>query len=71
MTGLVTGGPRGVLEYRLPLGLSIPISPSLFLIISTQSSMTSLLLQENLMAIVSKLMTKLHSESAGMRVGLM
>ena len=47
----------------------MPISPNLFLMTSTQSSITSRELQENLMATVSKLITKLHSESAGIMLG--
>ena len=41
----------------------MPISPNLFLMQSTHSSIVALELQENLMATVSKLTTKDHSWS--------
>jgi len=71
ITGFVTGGPSGVVLYRLPLGFRIPIALNLLRTTSTQSSITSRELQANLIAAVSKLMTKLHSLSAGMSVGEM
>ena len=87
ITGFVTGGPSGVVLYRFPFGLRIPIALSLLRTTSTQSSITSRELQanlrkrvsthffktlnKNLIAAVSKLMTKLHSLSAGMSVGEM
>ncbi len=65
-------GIVGTLLYKFPLGFRIPISPNLFLIQSTHSSMVSLELQENRMATVSKLTTNVHSWSpAGTRLGEM
>ena len=48
ITGLVIGGPRGVVLYKFPLGLRIPIELSLLRTTSTQSSITSRELQANL-----------------------
>ena len=48
ITGLVMGGPRGVVLYKFPFGLRIPIELSLLRTTSTQSSITSRELQANL-----------------------
>ena len=64
MTGFVTGGPNGVRLYRFPRGFRMPISDNLVRMTSTQSTMTSRELHENRIATaMSKLITKLHSES--------
>ena len=48
ITGFVTGGPSGVVLYRFPFGLRMPIALSLLRTTSTQSSITSRELQANL-----------------------
>ena len=48
ITGLVTGGPSGVVLYRFPFGFRMPIALSLLRTTSTQSSITSRELQANL-----------------------
>ena len=48
ITGLVIGGPSGVVLYRFPFGLRIPIALSLLRTTSTQSSITSRELHANL-----------------------